>query len=163
MLTLPTTSHLIHLLLPKFHYRLGMILYSITKGRCGDNLLFSIVVQIKHGIRNLAEESPELRIDIAKLFELSGSKAAASSDHAASCSYLNSALSLLPPDHWKSHYDLSLQIYLRLANSCYSCGDLGKAQCILQEMTPQCLCIEHKVPGHLLLAKSEYNCYRLLR
>jgi predicted ATPase len=137
-----------------------MSLYLTSKGEAADDMLFCIVDQIKHGFGNLVDESPELRINIAKLFELSGSKAAVSSDHVASCSYLTYALSLLPPDHWKSHYDLSLRFSLRLAKSCYSCGDLEKAQFILQEMTSQCHSIEDKAPAHALLAKSEYNSRR---
>jgi predicted ATPase len=134
-----------------------MSLYSITKGRVADYLIFSIADQIKHAIGNLADESPELRVDIAQFFELSGSKAMASSDHAASCSYLTSALSLLPSDHWKSHYDLSLRVNICYAKSLYSCGNIEKAQCILQETTSQCHCIEDKLPAHYLLARSEYN------
>jgi predicted ATPase len=134
-----------------------MSLYNMSKDNSADDMLFYIVDQIKHGFANLFNESLELRMNIAKLFESSGSKAAASSDHVASCSYFTYALSLLPPDHWKSHYDLSVQFSLRLAKSCYSCGDLEKAQLILQEMTFQCHSIEDKAPAHALLAKSEYN------
>ena len=134
-----------------------MSLYSITKGRVADYLIFCIADQIKHGIVNLADESTELQVDIAEFFELSGSKAVASSDHTASCSYLTSALSLLPSDHWKSHYDLSLRINLCLAKSCYSCGNIEKAQCILLEMTSQCHSIQDKLPAHALLATSKYN------
>ena len=118
---LPTASHRSHLL-PQYHYRLGMSLYLTSKGEAADDMLFCIVDQIKHGFGNLVDESPELRINIAKLFELSGSKAAVSSDHVASCSYLTYALSLLPPDHWKSHYDPSLHFSLWSAKSCYSCS-----------------------------------------
>ncbi len=152
---MPNISHRTHLCLPQFHYSLGMSLYSMTKGKDMDNIVLSIADQIKHGIGNLAYENPESRIDIAKLYELAGTKAVACSDHEASRSYLTYALPLLPTDHWKSHYDLSLQFSLRLAKSCYSCGDVEKAQCILQEMTGQCHSFEDKLPGSALLAQSE--------
>ena len=122
-----------------------------------DNIVFYVADQIKYGIASLADENPKLRIDIAKLYELSGTKAVACSDHAASISYLTCALSLLPTDHWKSHYDLSLRFSLRLAKSCYSCGDVEKAQCILQEMTGQCHSFEDKLPVNVLLAQSKYK------
>ena len=153
----PNISHRNHLCLPQFHYSLGMSLYLMTKGRDMDNVVFSIADQIKHGIGSLADENPELQIDIAKLYELSGMKAVACSDHATSRSYLTYALSLLPTDHWKSHYDLSLRFSLRLAKSCYSCGDVEKAQCILQEMTGQCHSFEDKLPVNVLLAQSKYK------
>jgi len=128
-----------------------------------DDVLFSIADQIKHGIGNLADENPKLRIDFAKLYEVAGAKAVACSDHATSCSYLTSALSLLPPDHWKSHYDLSLRFSISLAKSYYSCGNVAKSQCILQEMTRQCHTIEDKLPAHTLLARSKFNCYLAVR
>jgi predicted ATPase len=136
-----------------------MSLYSTTKGNLNlvSDIVFSIADQIKHGIDNLDDESPELRIDIAKLYELAGMQAAANSDHAASRSYLINALALLPTDLWKSHYDLSLRFSLRLAKSCYSCGDLEKAHSILGETMVQCHSLEDKLPGYALLTRSEYH------
>jgi len=120
----------------------------------GD-IVFSIADQIKYGIGNLDDECPELRIDTAKLYELAGMQAAANSDHAASRSYLAYALALLPTDHWKIQYDLSLRFSLRLAKSCYSSGDLEKAHSILGETITQCHSIDDKLPGYALLARSE--------
>jgi len=117
-------------------------------------MLFSIADQIKHDIGNLAAgEDPGLRIEVAKLYGLVASKAVAYSDHAASCSYLENALSLLSPDPWTSHYDLSLRFSLQLAESCYSCGDVERAQYILQQVTGHCHTIEDKLPAHSLLAR----------
>jgi predicted ATPase len=138
-----------------------MSLYSTTERNAVDDIIFSIADQIKYGIGSLADKNPELRIDIAKLYELSGTKAVACSDHAASRSYLAYALSLLPTDRWKSHYDLSLRFSLLLAKSCYSCGDVEKAQYILQEMTGQCHSFEDKLPGSALLAQSEYHAWSI--
>ncbi|KAL3811928.1 hypothetical protein ACHAXA_001575 [Cyclostephanos tholiformis] len=141
----------------QYHYKLGMSLYLMTKlkGDVADNVLFTIADQFKHGRGNLVDENPELGIEFAEFYELAGTKAVACSDHATSCSYLTSALSLLPPDHWKSHYDLSLRLSITLAKSCYSCGDVEKAQSILQGMTRQCHSIEDKLPAHALLAESK--------
>ena len=146
--------------LRKYHYSLGMSLYSTTKGNLNlvADIVFSIADQIKHGIANLGDEDPELRIDIAKLYESAGVQAATNSDHAASRSYLTYALGLLPADHWKIHYDVSLLFSLRLAKSCYSCGDLEKAHSILGETMLQCHSIEDKLPGYALLARSESSC-----
>ena len=126
-----------------------------------DNIVFSIADQIKHSIGNLADESPELHINVAKLYDLAGTKAMACSDHAASRSYLTYAFSLLPTDHWKTINDLSLRFSLRLAKSSYSCGDVEKAQYILQEMTGQCHSFEDKLPGSALLAQSEYHTWSI--
>jgi hypothetical protein len=159
--TLPTTSVAINFFLSQFHYSLGMTLYLMTKEKdeVDDDVLFSITDQIKHGIGNLVNENPELRIEFAKLYEVAGAKAVACSDHATSCSYLSSALSLLPLDHWNSHYELSLRFSISLAKSYYSCGDVVRSQCISQEVTRQCHSIEDKLPAYILLARSKFNCY----
>ena len=158
---MPNISHRTHLCPPQFHYSLGMSLYSMTEGNAVDDIIFSIADQIKRGFGSLADENPEIQIDIAKHYELSGTKAVACSDHATSHSYLTCALSLLPTDRWKSHYDLSLRFSLLLAKSCYSCGYVEKAQCILQEMTGQCHSFEDKLPGSALLAQSEYHTWSI--
>ena len=135
-------------------------MYSTTKGNLNlvGDIVFSIADQIKHGIDKLDDESPEFRIDIAKLYELAGMQAAANSDHAASRSYLTYAVALLPTDHWNSHYDSSLRFSLRMAKSCYSCGDLEKAHSILGETIVQCHSLDDKLHGYALLARSESSC-----
>jgi hypothetical protein len=148
--------------LSQYHYSLGKSLYSITKGEVADDMLFSIADQIKHGIDNLATESLVLRRGFAKLYEISGSKAAACSDHAASCSYLELALTLLSDVHSKTNSELTLRISLRLAESRYSCGDVEKAQCILQEITPECHSLEDTLRVHALLAASECNLLSMI-
>jgi predicted ATPase len=129
----------------------------MTKGQDVDDVLFSIVDQIKLGIGSLEDESPELRIEIAKLNELAGTKAVICSDYVTSRSYFTRALSLLPTDHWKSHYDISLEYSLRLAKSHYSCGDSDKAECILRDMIGQCQSFEDKLPACELLARSKMH------
>ncbi|KAL3809613.1 hypothetical protein ACHAXA_011792 [Cyclostephanos tholiformis] len=141
----------------QYHYSLGLSLYFMTKGEVLDDILFSIADQIKHGMSYLADENPELQIDIAKIYELASIKAVACSDFVSSCSYLSYALSILPTDHWKSHFNLSRRFSIRLAKSYVSCGDVEKAHSILQQMTKQCLSIEDKLPAHALIA-TIYTC-----
>ena len=118
-------------------------------------MLISIADQMKHCNVDMADESPESKIDIAKLYDLSGMKAMGCSDYATSRSYLKLALSLLPANRWETQYELSHRISLRLAKSIYSCGDVEEAQSILQEMLEKCRSIEDKVPVQVLLVTSE--------
>ena len=146
--------------LPKYHYSIGMSLYSMTKEQDVDDVIFSIVDQLKLGIVSLEDESPEFRIKVAKLNELAGMKAVVCSDYVTSRSYFTYALSLLPIiDHWKSHYDISLRFTLRLAKSHYSCGDVEKAQSILQDMIGQCHSFEDKLPACEWLARSKMHAW----
>jgi histidine kinase len=139
----------------KYHYSLGMSLYSMTDENLVGDIVYSIADQIKHGIVNLDDENPILRVEFAKLNDLAGMQAAANADHAASRSYFTYALAFLPTAHWKSHHDLSLRFSFRLAKSCYSCGDSEKAHCILGETMAKCHSFQDKLPGYALLARSE--------
>jgi len=135
----------------QYHYSLGMSLYSMTKGSNVDDIIFSVADQINHGIDDLSAPSPELQLDLAELNEMAGVKAVDCSDYVTARSYLNIALSLLPTDHWISHYDRSLRLSFLLAKTAYSCGDVEKAQGILQEILGECRCIEDKLQAYFLL------------
>ncbi|KAL7543351.1 hypothetical protein ACHAXR_012671 [Thalassiosira sp. AJA248-18] len=143
----------------KYHYNLGMLLYSTTKGSDIDDIVFSIADQINHGIDDDSSvKSPDLRIDLADLNEMAGAKAVDCSDNVTSRSYLNIALSLLPSDHWKSHYNRSLRLSFLLAKASYLCGDVKKAQGILQEILGECHCIEDKLPAYSLIVSILNAC-----
>eukprot|EP00584_Thalassiosira_punctigera_P010333 CAMPEP_0172526094 /NCGR_PEP_ID=MMETSP1067-20121228/1094_1 /TAXON_ID=265564 ORGANISM="Thalassiosira punctigera, Strain Tpunct2005C2" /NCGR_SAMPLE_ID=MMETSP1067 /ASSEMBLY_ACC=CAM_ASM_000444 /LENGTH=1314 /DNA_ID=CAMNT_0013309531 /DNA_START=85 /DNA_END=4029 /DNA_ORIENTATION=- len=141
----------------EFHYGLGMTLYLITNGSDVDDIIFSIADQVKYGIDHSLVQSPELRLDLAKLNQMAGIKAAECSDHSTARSYLNVALSLLPTDHWKSHYDRSLRLCFLLAKSAYSCGDVEKAHVILKEILNNAHCLMDKLDAYHLVVLIMYD------
>ena len=123
-----------------------------------DEIIFSVADQVNHGIKEYSSaQSPELRIELAKLNWKAGAKAVDRSDFVTACSYLNTALSLLPTKHWKSHYDLSLQLSFLLAQSSNSRGDIEKAKRTLQEILSECHSIEDKLPSYYLRAASKWQ------
>lgn len=134
-----------------------MLLYSTTKGEAADNLIIHIVDQIKRGIVQLEGETPELRSNIAKFTVAAVRNAVASSDHVAAFSYSTFALSLLPINGWESHYDLRLWFTIQSAKSCFSVGNVEKAQCIVQEVIEQCHSLQDKLPAYFLLALSKFH------
>jgi len=134
-----------------YHYKLGMLLYSITKGNDVDDIIFPIADQINHGIDDLSKQNPGLWLDLAILNEMAGSKAVDCSDYVTAHSYFTISMSLLPPDHWKSQHSFSRRLYLSLAKSAYACSDVEKAQGILQEILGECCCIKDKLPAYYLL------------
>ena len=152
------TIHLITIicLLPQYHYNLGILLHTMTKGsNVADEIIFSVTDQINYGIEDSSAQSPELRIDLAKLNEMAGAKAVDRSDFVTARSYLNTALSLLPANHWKSHYELSLRLSFLLAQSANSCGDVEKAQLTLEFFLNECHGIEDKLSSYYLRADSK--------
>ena len=157
---MPNTSAIAIIVLSQYHYSLGMLLYSMIKGSDVRDIIFSIADQINHGIDGVLGISSELRLDLAELNEMAGVKAVDCSDYVTARSYLNIALSLLPTDHWISHYDRSLRLSFLLARSAYSCGDVEKAQGILQEILGECRCIEDKLEAYFLLVTSKYEHFK---
>ena len=154
-------THLIAIVdLSQYHYSLGKSLYLMTKGKDVDDIngiIFSIADQINYGIEISPAQNPESRIDLANLNEMAGVKAVDCSDYVTAHSYLSIALSLLPTDHWKSHFDQSLRLSFLLAKSAYSRGDVKEAQGILHEILGECRCIEDKLPAYFLLVTSKYG------
>jgi histidine kinase len=143
--------------LPQYHYRLGMALYTMTKGSNVDDIVFCMADQINYGINDAANQSLELRLNLANLNEMAGVKAVDCCDYVTARAYLNIALSFLPTNHWKSQYDQSLRLFFSLAKSAYACGDMEKAQEILHEILGECSCTEDTLQAYYLLVTSKYQ------
>mmetsp|Transcript_20089 Transcript_20089/g.36649 ORF Transcript_20089/g.36649 Transcript_20089/m.36649 type:complete len:994 (+) Transcript_20089:84-3065(+) len=137
----------------QYHCSLGAKIYSISKGCNVDDIIFSIADQVNHG----TAQSPELRLDFAELNEMAGVKAVGCLDCVAAHSYLNNALTFLPSDHWKSHYEQSRRLCFLLAKSAYSCGGVEKAQGILQEILNQAHCLADKLDAYHLVVSILYD------
>mmetsp|Transcript_29922 Transcript_29922/g.63473 ORF Transcript_29922/g.63473 Transcript_29922/m.63473 type:complete len:914 (-) Transcript_29922:1454-4195(-) len=140
----------------QFHYDLGILLYSTSKGQDLSGTVFQVVDQISHGIPSLIQ--PELQIDIAELNFSAGSRAMDFSDYETAYSYLNNALSLLPKNHWSSHYDFSLRLFFLRAKAAYSCGNIEEAYDSLKKILEKGRCIEDTLDAHHLKATILHAC-----
>ena len=134
-----------------------MSLYSVTKGKDIDDIIFIIVDQLQYDILNLDVETPELRIDIAKLYSNAALKAMACSDFLMANCYSKSALSLLPTKCWESHFELKHSFAIQIAKSSYSLGDYDNAQFILLEVLENGRSLDDKLHAYFLLALSKYH------
>lgn len=129
----------------------------MTKGQDVNDIVFPMVDQIKLGIDYLEDDNPEFRVELAKLNEIAGMKAVVCSDYETARSYFAYAMSLLPNNHWKSHYDITLRCSLGLAKTQYSCGDVDNAQCTLQDVIRQCESFEDTLPACDLLVRCKIH------
>ncbi|KAL7548021.1 hypothetical protein ACHAWF_011302 [Thalassiosira exigua] len=139
----------------KFHYKLGMALYSSIKGSgdMPDCIVFSACDQINRDIEDTVAQSPNVKMNLAELYENAGVKAMGCSNFATACKYLQNSLSLLPSDHWESMYDQSLRLTFMLANSAYSAGDADEAYRISQTIINHAHCLTEKLDAyHLIVA-----------
>lgn len=130
-----------------------MTLHSMLKGKEVDSIVFAIADQINYDIDQLSFESDEMRVEIAQINELAGLKARDCSDSVRSSSYFAYALSLLPADHWKRHYETSLRVSFLLAESIHLRGE--SAEGILAQLLEECHSFDDKLPSLYLLVNSK--------
>jgi len=140
----------------QFHYDIGILLYSTSKGQDLGGALFQLVDQINHGIPSLIQ--PRMQIDIAELNFSAGRKAMDLSDFETAYSYLNNAFPLLPENHWSSHYDFSLRLFLLRAKSTYLCGNIEEAYDSLKEIIENGRCIEDTLDAYYLHVTILHAC-----
>jgi predicted ATPase/signal transduction histidine kinase len=68
------------------------------------------------------------RLDLIELNLCAGRKSIAATAYATALSYFSMGLELLPPEHWQTHYDLTLALHNELAKTAYLSGDLPAMQ-----------------------------------
>ena len=132
-----------------------MVLYSTTEGQDLSDTIFQIVNQINHGIPNLVQEQQQ--VGIAEHNFHAGSRAMDLSDYEMAHSYLSTALSLLPPNHWSIHYELSLKMYFCAANAAYTGGNDKQAFELLKSILENGRCIEDKLDAYYLYAMMHHT------
>ncbi len=141
----------------KFHYHLGQLLFQFCDDNDDDDSGDTIILtasQINHGREWIIKDN-ELSIGIAVLNMKAGKKALDSCDHKTAYSYVMFAVSLLPEDHWESHYDLSLRLNLLLAGAANSCCIYDEAVKILRKGLSHARCLEDQLPSYILLSESK--------
>lgn len=100
-----------------------------------DPLLLGIAdcidADINGGLRD-SDESDMLLI--SNLNKVAGEKAAKNSDFGRAMGYLQTALSLLPQDHWDTHHKFSIELHLALAQCAHAASNLDLAKESLREI-----------------------------
>ena len=108
------------------HLKIGRLLLQNTSPREREENLFKIVNQLNIGIPLLGEATE--RKELAQLNLATARKAKSSAAYAAAISYLKTAIALMSPDSWQTHYELMLQLYNLLAEVSYLNGEFRAAE-----------------------------------
>ena len=137
------------------------MLHSAFGDNDAENTIRLIASQINHG-KEFFEEDKELSLEFSKLNMKAGKKALDGCDHKTAYWYLLTALSLLPLDHWESHYDFSLRLHFLMAGAANSSCQYEEAQLILQTTLGKARCLEDKLPSYLLQSQSECSLSLLI-
>ena len=134
----------------QFHYDIGKALRSISYQKdLGDTILLT-ASQINYGKEWILKDK-DRSIEIAELNLKAGEKAIDGCDQKTAYSYLDTAISLLPEDHWESHYDLSLRLNFLLAKAAISTFQYDEAESIIRKLVEKARCVNDQLPSYLLL------------
>lgn len=130
---------------------LGEALRSVSKeDSLDDNTIITIVDQINHNLDALKQSSSSMRLEVASLNHMAGLAAMSRSDYDTASTYLKVSLQLLPDDHWKSNYRLSLDSYMATAKVACSSGDMDKSESALKAVFKEATSLEDKVEAYYL-------------
>lgn len=134
------------------HFNLGMSIYNNTPEEdIGDDLTFLIADQINHGDPSMINAA-QLQY-IVRLNYNAAANAMSSSNYASARFYLTTAKKLLPPDHWKTLYDMSGRLFLALGNAAFSSGFMQEASDTLNEFIENGRCLGE----YILLEHIQFN------
>ena len=128
------------------------MLHSAFGDNDADNTVTLIASQINYGKEFFQGDK---LFEFAMLNMKAGKKALDGCDHKTAYWYLFTALSLLPLDHWESHYDFSLRLHFLLADAANSSCQYDEADEKLQTIFEKARCLEDKLPSYLLQSQSE--------
>ncbi|MFB2972051.1 AAA family ATPase, partial [Aerosakkonema sp. BLCC-F183] len=117
------------------HLKIGeLLLEHISTEEISENI-FDIVNQLNYGTDLLTSEKE--RDKLANLNLIAGKKAKAATAYEAAVNYLYVAIGLLSPSSWESQYDLSLNLYVEIAEAEYLNTNFDRANSYAEIILPK--------------------------
>lgn len=111
---------------PSLHRRLGWLLLERTPEEEGDSTIFDIVNQLNLGASSV--ESLDEQRRIAELDLRAGRRGKTTAAARTAAMYLSKGVALLPPDAWKTDYDLTYALHVELAECEFMTGRFEDAE-----------------------------------
>lgn len=119
------------------HLKIGRLLLTNSSETERSDKLFEIVDQLNIGIELI--QQPKEQEQLAQLNLAAGEKAKSSAAYSAAFNYLKSGIGLLKPEAWQQQAELTLKLYLEIAEAAYLSGRFDEmeqsAEIILQHAT----------------------------
>jgi predicted ATPase len=111
---------------PSIHLLIGETLQESYHGKRMDGIIVSIADHMNKAISLITGETDKLKL--AQLNLAAGIKAKASIAYRTAYELLKTGISLLGPENWNSHYQLSCDLYEQFSQSAFLCGEFSDAQ-----------------------------------
>lgn len=130
-----------------------MTLISASKGDdLDDATVLTIVCQVNRNLLSVKQSSSDVCIEVSCLNYKAGAIAMNRSDYETASHYFSLASQMLPNNHWKSNYKLSLKLNIATAKAAYSTGDTQKSQAVLDIILKEANSVEDKLDAYSLVA-----------
>lgn len=114
------------------HLNIGRLLLSQTPENSLDECVFDIVDQFNDGFKYLNDEAE--RNTLISLNLIAGRKARRAAAYLSSIRYLSMGIGLLPSDCWKSHTELTIELYIEAVESEYLTANYERAALLSKEV-----------------------------
>ncbi|BAZ29792.1 multi-sensor signal transduction multi-kinase [Cylindrospermum sp. NIES-4074] len=125
------------------HLKIGQLLLKQTPSEVLAENILDIVNQLNIGVELLVKQAD--KDELAKLNLIAGKKAKISNAYEAAIRYLNVGLGLLAADSWQSHYEITLNLYIEIAEAEYLNGNFDRSNHLINFTLQQANNILHKV------------------
>lgn len=103
------------------HLRVGRLLDQNIQGTEREEQLFDLAYQYNSGISHLEDQNEKLKV--AQINYEAGQKAILSSAFNPALELLETGISLLPNQHWSTHYQLTYKLFETAAEAAYITGE----------------------------------------
>jgi predicted ATPase/signal transduction histidine kinase/tRNA A-37 threonylcarbamoyl transferase component Bud32 len=126
------------------HLKIARIIRQNNNLEENSPVIFTLANHFNKAIELLSDEE---KIYVAELNLLAGRKAKASSAFLQALHYFEAGLALLPVNHWKNLYSLSLKFYSVLAETAFLCNERAKMKEMLKEVENNAKSVLDKIPA----------------
>ncbi|MEO8964530.1 MAG: AAA family ATPase, partial [Gammaproteobacteria bacterium] len=106
------------------HLKIGRYLLEKTSAKNKEDKIFDIINQFNLGIDLIIDEDE--KISVTRLNLEAGKKAKISAAYAVALAYFEYGISLLGNNTWKTHYELTLELYTEATETAYLSNDFQK-------------------------------------
>ena len=133
----------------QMHYKIGRTVLGNTGEEELNEKIFYIVDQLNRGIPLITDM--EERHELAALNLVAAKKAKNSTAYFSALSYAKTGIHLLPSSHWRSHYDLSYQLFMERITCEYLMLNFEDAVALFYEIIKNSGNNVHKAKAYTLM------------
>jgi len=134
-----------------FHLLLGSRMFMRTPAEELTNIIFTVVVNMNHGIGQL--KTLAQFHEVARLNLKAGKKAMTLSSFDSAAKYLLVGVSLIKEESWNSEYELSLELHDTVCEALFVIGDWEKLLPNIQEPLQKARCFADKLNTYHTLVR----------